>query len=124
MVQAISENDICSSSCYKPHESLMSRKKLLMHSLLENCCTLTERSIKRSSVNASLYKSLSSVQSISIHKHHPSDRRDCSSVATVTNISTAVPLASLAFKHPLQSVFSLYQFPWADVKPARSDSLF
>lgn len=74
-MQAISKYDIFSCSCYKPPESLMSRKNLLMYSLLENCCcNLTEKSTKRRNVSSSLSKSFTSVQSICGQKRHPSDR--------------------------------------------------
>ena len=114
MVQAISEYDTFSCSSYKPYESLMSRKNLLMYSSLENsgaCCSLAETSTKRSSVSASLSKSLSSVQSISGHKHPPmtGHTEQNPSAPNVFQISSAA--VSLLFRWPL-SVPSGPPFPF------------
>lgn len=53
MVWVISE---VSCHCYKPYESLMSRKNLLMYSMLENssCSSLTDTSTKRGTVFPSM----------------------------------------------------------------------
>lgn len=130
MVQAISEYDTFSCSSYKPYESLMSRKNLLMYSSLENsgaCCSLDETSTKRSSVTAYLSKSLSSVQSISGHKHPPmtGHTEQNPSAPNVFQISSAA--ASLLFHWPLsvpsRPPFPFNSFPGQQWKPP-SQTLF
>ena len=85
-----------------------------MYSSLENsgaCCSLAETSTKRSSVSASLSKSLSSVQSISGHKHPPmtGHTEQNPSAPNVFQISSAA--VSLLFRWPL-SVPSGPPFPF------------
>lgn len=70
MVQAISEFPC---HCYKPYESLMSRKNLLMYSLLENsgaAATLQSRA-QREAVWLLFSPFPSAVFSLYGHKHHP-----------------------------------------------------
>ena len=96
-----------SCSCYKPYESLMSRKNLLMYSLLENSELLhPNREEHKEKQCECLSESL--FQSISGHKHHPCDRSNSPSAPTALQIFR---LQSLLFLWPL-SVPSSPPFPF------------
>lgn len=122
-VKAISEYYIFPSSCYEPYGSLMSGRKpvnTFFSGRAERCCCCTRRAPR-----AAVYECFFSPRVLFPPVHRMSavisairQTPKAPSHKTFSNISAAVPLASLAFRRPPWSTFCVWHFLWAAVKPA------